>query len=105
MPITLPDRGALRARVLARHAGLYPHTRSESTMEKKARLSLIYVIIALFGVMILHDAWVSYHKVAALPYSDFQTLLNEDKIKEVVITDREIRGELKAPTTGGKSSF
>src|SRR3954468_21706452 len=74
-------------------------------MPKKARFSLIYVVIALFGVMFLHDVWVSYEKVAALPYSEFQALLDQDKVSEVVITDREIRGVLKTPLDGGKKEF
>jgi cell division protease FtsH len=74
-------------------------------MEKKTRFSLIYVIIALIGVTMIHDAWESYQKVAELPYSEFQALLKEGKVSEVVITSRDIRGELKDPVDGGKKRF
>jgi cell division protease FtsH len=74
-------------------------------MEKKTRFGLIYVIIALIGVTMIHDAWVTYQKVAELPYSEFQALLKEGKVSEVVITPREIRGELKNPVDGGKKEF
>src|SRR4029078_3011543 len=79
--------------------------RCERSMEKKTRFSLIYVIIALFGVMFLHDMWVGYRKVATLPYSEFQALLDQDKVSEVVITSHEIGGELKEPMAGGKKEF
>ncbi len=69
-------------------------------MEKKTRFSLIYLIVAIFGVMLLHDAWVNSQKVAEIPYSEFQALLDQGKVSEVVLTPREIQGELKEPLNG-----
>src|SRR5262245_38764454 len=74
-------------------------------MEKKTRFGIIYIFLALFGVTFIHDAWVSYKTVVELPYSEFQVLLNEGKVSEVVVTPREIQGELKDPVDGGKKHF
>src|SRR5512138_3450635 len=74
-------------------------------MQKTTRFSLAYAIVALLGVMVIQDLLAGYGSVATLPYSEFQKLVREDKVKEVVITDHEIRGELKAPGPSGKTLF
>jgi len=74
-------------------------------MEKTTRFNLIYAFVAVMGVFILHDVWVNYQEVARIPYSEFQQLVQQDKIKEIVITDNEIRGELKQADSAGKRFF
>src|SRR5512139_3574454 len=58
----------------------------------------------MLGVLLLHDAIVRYQQVAPIPYSDFQRLLREGKVKEVVVTADRIQGEFKEPE-GGKKRF
>ena len=70
----------------------------------KTRFNYLYVFLAMLGVLILHDAIVRFQQVAPLPYSDFQRLLREGKVKEVVVTADRIQGELKEPE-GGKKRF
>ena len=62
-------------------------------MDKRARFNFIYVILAVFGVLFLRDLWVQYHTVAVIPYSEFQVLLRENKVEEIVITESEISSE------------
>jgi hypothetical protein len=70
----------------------------------KTRFNYLYVFLAMLGVLLLHDAIVRFQQVAPLPYSDFQRLLREGKVKEVVVTADRIQGELKEPE-GGKKRF
>ena len=70
----------------------------------KTRFNYLYVFVALLGVLLLHDAIVRYQQVAPIPYSDFQRLLREGKVKEVVVTADRIQGELTEPE-GGKKRF
>jgi len=72
---------------------------------KKTRFGFFYVIIALLGVLVLHDVWVQFNKVAEIPYSEFQALLKDGKVTEVVLTKDEIQGTLKEPIEGGKKQF
>ena len=71
----------------------------------KTRFNMIYIFAALLGVLLLQNVLVRYHGVATIPYSDFQKLLRENKVAEVVISANEIRGELKEPLAGGQRKF
>lgn len=69
-------------------------------MFKSNRLTLTYVLLAVIGALVVRDLWTTNREVATLQYSEFQRLLREKKIKDVVITDRAIEGELTAPDDG-----
>ncbi|MEW6720846.1 MAG: ATP-dependent zinc metalloprotease FtsH [Thermodesulfobacteriota bacterium] len=66
----------------------------------KTRFTFLYVFLALLGVLLLQSTIVKFQEVAPLPYSEFQKLLKEGKVKEVVVTSNQIRGELKSPLDG-----
>ncbi len=44
-------------------------------MEKKTRFNVTYVLIALFGVLLLQNLWMSHRALAQIAYSEFQKLL------------------------------
>jgi cell division protease FtsH len=73
-------------------------------MTEKFRFSAAYLIIAVLGVLMLHDAFDRSQAVATIPYSEFQRFLREGKVTEVVISGDELRGELAEPYEG-KSRF
>ncbi len=73
-------------------------------MNKTTRFNLAYVVFAAIGVVLLHNAWVATQMVAPIPYSDFQKYLKEKKIKEVVVSATDVRGEFTEPIDG-KSRF
>ena len=74
-------------------------------MQKTTRFNITYLIIAVIGVFVIHDLWVGYQAVTPLAYSEFQKLVSEGKVKEIVITEGEIRGELKDPQPPAKKFF
>jgi cell division protease FtsH len=74
-------------------------------MQKTTRFNLTYVTIAVIGVLVVHDLWVGRQFVTPLAYSEFQKLVSEGKVKEIVITEGEIRGELKDPQPPNKRYF
>jgi len=49
-------------------------------MERKHRIHILYVILAVVGVFWLHDLWQRSQQVAALPYSEFRKLLAEETL-------------------------
>jgi cell division protease FtsH len=73
-------------------------------VEKTTRFNIAYLLIALLGVMLLRDLWSSYREVAFIPYSEFERLVDEGKVAEVVISEDRIRGELKE-AIDGKTRF
>jgi cell division protease FtsH len=81
----------------------------EEPMNKKARFNLVYVFIAVSGVLLAHDLWTRSQGVAVIPYSQFQQLLAQGKVQEVVIDADSIQGVLKEPLQGapyeGRSRF
>ena len=74
-------------------------------MQKTTRFNIFYAFLAVMGVLLVHDLWVNYQSVSHLAYSEFQKLVREGKVKEVVISTGEIRGELKEPDQKGRKHF
>ena len=66
----------------------------------KPRLRLLYLLATVVAVSLLLQWWQSSEAVAPIPYSKFEELLEDGKIKEVVVTDDAIRGELTEPIDG-----
>jgi cell division protease FtsH len=78
-------------------------------MNPKTRFNLVYVLIAVSGVLVVHALWLRAQEVAVIPYSQFQQLLVQGKVQEVVIDADSIQGVLKEPLKGapyqGRSRF
>ena len=53
-------------------------------MEKHLKFSIWYVLIGIWIVLIAHNYIYSLMAVKTIPYSQFLSLLNENKVKEVV---------------------
>jgi cell division protease FtsH len=64
-------------------------------VRQKTQFSLVYLLIAVL-VLSLVQSWLLAPRIVEIPMSKFLTLLREDKVERVSITDREIRGTLKA---------
>ena len=43
--------------------------------KKQTGFNLVYVLLAVTGVLILQDFWVRRQAVATIPYSEFQKLV------------------------------
>lgn len=71
-------------------------------MDKKYRVSIWYFIIAFWGLIILQEMYFAAQHMDEVPYSQFKTWVQEDRVAEVAITDRVINGKLK-PEKGGES--
>src|ERR1700756_2540961 len=74
-------------------------------MEKKQQIHFWYVIAAVLLMLFIQSLYLQSTKLTPIPYSQFETLLNEDKIKEVAITQNQIRGTLKEPEPNGTKDF
>ena len=92
MPVT---RSMAQTQRLPYHA-----VRIRIAMKKTTQFNLGYVVFAVVGVLLLHNAWVATRTIAPIPYSDFQKYLKDKKIKEVVVAAGEIRGEFTEPIDG-----
>jgi len=64
-----------------------------------------YVIIAMFAVLMLESYFVENGYIQAIPYSEFEQILNEGKIDKLVIGRTRITGAYKDPAAGTPKNF
>ena len=64
-------------------------------MEKKTKFSIWYVVMAIWGVLIIQNYIASQFAPRIVPYSDFLKAMNEGQITEAVVTEGRIAGKMK----------
>jgi cell division protease FtsH len=69
-------------------------------MERRTQFNIGYLLFALLAIFILQQWWQQAQTIEVVPYSEFEKLLAEDRIAEVVVSDQRITGKLKAPENG-----
>ena len=65
-------------------------------VNNKTSFSILYVLLAIFAVVLVHDFIVAMQKVEELPYSEFKTLLAAGKVGEITVTQQRLAGKLKS---------
>ncbi len=74
-------------------------------MNKKMQFNAWYFVAAFAGILLLQSLIAGYAGVRAIPYSEFQHLLRENKVAEVAVSDRFISGKLKEKLPTGEERF
>jgi len=74
-------------------------------MEKHHKFSMWYVILGIWGVLLLHNIMFSALAVKIIPYSEFLRLLEEGKVSEVAVSANQIQGRLADGIDGGGQLF
>jgi cell division protease FtsH len=69
-------------------------------MQKKTQFSVWYFAFALLAMVFLNDLWQGARTTAPIPYSEFQTLVQEGKVADIAIADNQILGTFKTPVDG-----
>ena len=72
---------------------------------KKTHINFFYIVAAVFGVLFVQSLYIQGTKIAPIPYSRFQTLLDQGKVDEIAITQNRIRGTLKDAEPDGLKDF
>src|ERR1043166_5972843 len=65
--------------------GLGPKRPRKEPEERKQHFATWYVFAAFLGVMMIQFLWLRFSQVETVPYSQFQQLLDEEKIVSVVV--------------------
>jgi cell division protease FtsH len=73
--------------------------------DRRRQIMIWYVLAAVFGVLIFQQFWSSYSQVETISYSQFETLLDQNKITEVTVGADSIQGTLKEALPDGKRQF
>src|ERR1700736_1430305 len=73
--------------------------------ERKHQFATWYIFAAFLGVMLIQSLWLSFTQVDTIPYSQFEQLLAQNKISEVLVGTETIQGTLKEPFPDGRKLF
>ena len=76
-----------------------------AAIRERPRFHMAFLMLAILGVILLRDLWTEMQSVEQIPFSEFEKLLDEGQISEVVVQDDLIRGVVKKPLDGGKKEF
>jgi len=74
-------------------------------MDRKTKINIWYIVVALAGFMLVQSFYQQSKQYTTIPYSRFQTLLDQDKIDQVWIAQNTIEGTLKQPEKDGLKQF
>ncbi len=72
---------------------------------RKRQIMIWYVLVAVMGVLVFQAFWASYSQVETIPYSEFETLLDQGKVANVTVSADSIQGTLTEPLPSGKREF
>ena len=64
-----------------------------------------YWFAALGAILLIQSLYVQASRIASIPYSRFQALLEQGKVSEVAIAQNQVRGTLKAAEPDGVKQF
>ena len=74
-------------------------------MDRKSQINFWYMVVAIFALLAIQQWWISHTRVGTVPYSEFESLLKKDQIKDVVVGPNSLKGELKHPLPDGRQFF
>ncbi len=74
-------------------------------MTKQTIFHIGYWLAAIAGILLLQYFYVLNQKIEAVPYSEFQRLLQDGKVDRVAVSNRFVQGTLKEPLPNGKKQF
>ncbi|MSR47587.1 MAG: ATP-dependent metallopeptidase FtsH/Yme1/Tma family protein [Planctomycetes bacterium] len=81
-----------------------PPPRPPPEPKKKARFHVIFLLIAISGILFLHEL-IDNPAVQKLEYSEFVAALADKRVENTVISADELQGVLVDPATGDKTNF
>jgi cell division protease FtsH len=94
-----PERSIFRKKL----DGLFDRLRNPK--DRKTQINIWYIVAAFIGFSLLQSFYQASKQYTTIPYSQFQTLLDQDKIDKVWIEQDTIQGTLKAPEKDGLKQF
>lgn len=73
-------------------------------MDQKQKINLWYWVLAFVGVLLVQDLWLRSQTIKAIPYSQFEEYVVEERVDNVVIGSNRITGSFTDPQDG-KTEF
>ena len=74
-------------------------------MNKQTKFNIWYVLLAFFGVLFVHELFMSATRIVEIPYSEFQEYMQAGQVEEIRIGQTHIQGTLRDPQEGQPARF
>ncbi len=74
-------------------------------MDSKTKINIWYILAAFVALSLLQGFYQASKQYTVIPYSQFQTLLDANKIDKVWVAQDKIKGVLKQPEKDGTKQF
>ena len=74
-------------------------------IKREHHINFWYVIGAFVAIVFLQDMFIRSVAVKDIPYSEFQSLLRQQKLTDIVVGPSSIAGKFKDPGEGGQTRF
>jgi cell division protease FtsH len=75
------------------------------TSERPWHFDIGYVLFALIAILLFQQFWSIYREAEVVPYSEFESLLRDNKIADVEVGEHVIRATLKEPLPDGRKEL
>ena len=75
------------------------------TSERPWHFDIGYVLFALIAILLFQQFWSIYREAEVVPYSEFESLLRDNKIADVEVGEHAIRATLKEPLPDGRKEL
>ena len=74
-------------------------------IKREHHINFWYVILAFLGIMFIQDLLIRTTSVKTIPYSEYQTLLQQQKLTDIVVGQTTITGKYKDPADSKVPQF
>ena len=74
-------------------------------MDRKTQINIWCIVAAFIAFSLLQGFYQASKRYTTIPYSQFETLLGQDKVDKLWIEQNTIQGTLKKPEQGGLKQF
>ena len=71
-------------------------------VKREHKINIVYVVAAFLALMLIQDYLHSPAHLKTIPYSEFQTLVQQGKVTDVVVGTSQITGTYKQPADGSE---
>lgn len=72
---------------------------------KNFHINFWYIMIAVLAMLLIQDLYLEHRRLTPIPYSQFEQLVKDGKVKEVWISQNQIQGTLKQALPNGSDAF
>ena len=74
-------------------------------IKREHKINFLYVIAAFFAVLLIQNFLYPQNHTKTIPYSEFQTLVDQGKVTDLVVGTTQITGTYKEPVDGTVQHF